>query len=69
MEYRHKINASEFFLLKIHEMSESNGLKLRQHNAKTSGEEVENTSKYPDTSSTQNSAIQMFVFPQPTRDD
>lgn len=55
---------SEFFLLKIHEMSESNGLELYQHNAQTSGE-VENTSNYPDTSSTQNSAIQMFVFPQP----
>lgn len=55
---------SELFLLKIHEMSESNGLELHQHNAKTSGE-VENTSNYPDTLSTQNSSIQMFAFPRP----
>lgn len=59
----------EFFLLKIHEMSESNGFELQQHNANTSGGEVENTSNYPDTSSTQNSAIQMFAFPPPNIDD
>lgn len=56
---------SELFLLKIHEMSESSGLELYQHNAKTFGEEVENTSNFPDPFSTQNSAIQMFALPRP----
>lgn len=63
MEYRHKINAFRIFSTKNSETSESNGLELHQHNAETSGEEVENTNNYPDTSSTQNSAIQMFFSP------
>lgn len=56
---------SELLLLKIHEISESNGLELHQHNAKTSGGEVENESNCSDTLSTQNSAILLFAFPRP----
>lgn len=55
---------SELFLLKIHEMSESNGLELHQHRAKTSGE-VQNAGNYPDTSPTQNLALQMLAFRRP----
>lgn len=53
---------SELFQLKIHEMSESNRLELHQHKAETFGGEEQNASNYPDTLSTQNSAIQMFAF-------
>ena len=48
---------SKLFLLKIHKMSESNRLGLCQHNTKTSGGGEENASSYPDTLSSQNSAI------------
>lgn len=56
---------SKLFLLKIHKMSESNRLGLCQHNTKTSGGGEENASSYPDTLSSQNSAIQSFPFPRP----
>lgn len=44
-------------------MSESNGLGLHQHSAKTSGE-VEKAGNYPDALSTQNPAFQLFAFPR-----
>lgn len=51
--------------LRAIEMSESDRLELHPHKAETFGGEEQNASNYPDTLSTQNSAIQMFAFLRP----